>query len=104
MISSFATESSPNVAFGFSSVLRKKDVTTVIPHNVVKHIMGIGSSNWLITKLKAETKRAKKLHTPRAVAANKVGKKYELATKLILNVHVTPNFVSKKHTKKRFES
>ena len=75
MISSLATES-PYTAFGFSSVLRKKEVTTVMPHKTVKQIIGMGSSNWLITKLKAETKRAKKLHTPRAVAANKVGKKY----------------------------
>ena len=76
MISSLATVSSPNFGLGFSSVLRKKEVTTVMPHRTVKHIIGTGSSNWLITKLKAETKRAKKLHTPRAVAANRVGKKY----------------------------
>ena len=38
-----------------------------------------------------------------AVAAKRVGKKYEFATKLILNVHVTPNFVSRKQKKNQIE-
>lgn len=54
-------------------------------------------------KLKAETNLAPKLHMPRAVAAKSVGKKSEFATKLMLKVHVTPNFVSKKQTKNHIE-
>ncbi len=54
-------------------------------------------------KLKAETNLAPKLQTPRAVAAKSVGKKSEFATKLMLKVHVTPNYVSKKQTKNQIE-
>ena len=39
-----------------------------------------------------------------AVAANRVGKKKLFATKLMLKVHVIPNFANKKKMKKRVES
>ena len=55
-------------------------------------------------KLNAEANLAKKLHTPIAVAANRVGKKYEFATKLMLKQQVTPNLVIKKKIKKSTES
>ena len=43
------------------------------------------------------------MHTPIDVEANNVGKKYVLATKQILKVQVTPNFVSRKQTKNQIE-
>ena len=45
-----------------------------------------------------------KLHTPIAVAANSVGKKYWLAVKLMLKVQEIPNFANRKMTKNRVES
>lgn len=59
----------------FSSVLRKNEATAVMPHKAVNMAIGMGSSNWPMMKLKADTNLAPKLHTPSAVAANKVGKK-----------------------------
>lgn len=69
----------------------------------VSRYMGVGSSSLLTTKLNDEVKRAAKLQTPMAVAANKVGNRYELAAKLILKAQVTPNLVNRKKMKNRVE-
>lgn len=46
-------------------------------------------------KLVEAKRRARKLQIPKAVAANKVGKKKLLAKKLMLKVHETPNFAKR---------
>lgn len=51
----------------------------VIADVTVKSIIGIGSSSWEIIGETAEKALAKVLHSPIAVAANKVGKRYEFA-------------------------
>ena len=88
----------------FGSVLRNKAATAAAPHIVVNMIMGNGSSMRLTIEEKDENRRAKKLQMPRAVAQNMVGKKYELATKLILKQQVTPNFVIKNITRNTVDS
>ena len=55
-------------------------------------------------KLNAEASLARKLQIPKAVVANKVGKKYEFAAKVMLKLQVTPNFVIRKKIKNRTES
>ena len=50
------------------SVLRKTQITADIPQKRVKVYIGQGSGIYATMKLKDETKRAKKLHTPKAVA------------------------------------
>ena len=84
-------------------VLRSIAAREVRAQRPVSRYIGVGSSSLLTTKLKDEVKRAAKLHTPIAVAANKVGNRYELAAKLILKAHVTPNLVNRKKMKKRVE-
>lgn len=71
----------------------------VKPQRHVNNHIGKGSSIPEMRKLNPENRRAKKLHTPSAVAENRTGKKYWFAAKLILKQHVTPNLAIKKITK-----
>ena len=83
--------------------MRKHEATIDIRQSPVKRYIGAGSDISPTTKLNAEAPRARKLQTPMAVAANKVGKKYEFAAKLILKQHVMPNLVKRKHRKNSTE-
>ena len=76
-------------------VTKKRGATVENATKIVNMIIGSGSSILPKTKLKEAKRRARKLHTPRAVAANRTGKKYELATKLILKAQETPNFANR---------
>ena len=87
-----------------SSTCKKKEQTAARATRAVKRSIGSGSSILETRKLAEENNRARKLQKPKAVAAKRVGKKYEFATKLILKVQVTPNFVSKKKIKNNTES
>ena len=82
-----------------SFVYKKNAAMAVNPHRHVNNHIGKGSSIPEMRKLNPENRRAKKLHTPSAVAENRTGKKYWFAAKLILKQHVTPNLAIKKITK-----
>jgi len=84
--------------------LRKNAEIVVSMQSAVRRYMGAGSTILLTMKLNDVVKRAAKLHTPIAVAAKRVGNRYEFAAKLMLKAHVTPNFVNKKKIKKRVDS
>lgn len=70
----------------------------------VKIIIGIGSFISSTRKLRAAKSLPEKLQKPRAVAANRVGKKYWFAAKLSAKQIVTPNFASMKNAKKYADS
>ena len=60
----------------FEPVRRKNEATAVAVQQIVKMIIGVGSSILSIKKLIAAKSLARKLQMPRAVAAKSVGKKY----------------------------
>lgn len=66
-----------------------------MPANIVKIIIGVGSSIDAKMDDKADNNLEKKLQNPNAVALNSVGNRGACATKTMLKANETPNLAQK---------